>query len=76
MKNEPIITINGIVLTSGQAKTVRVSIDSFYLDLIENGLGDDQMGMSICETYIENLEKILELITRDCQLIKIRDRNV
>ncbi len=75
MKNEPIITINGIVLTSGQSKTVRVAIDSFYLDLVENGLGDDQMGVSISEAYLENLEKLLELLIRDPQLIELRGNN-
>lgn len=58
---EPRITINGVLLTIGQAMTVRVAIESFSTSLQE-GLGDDDMGQSITAGYqarIEDIRKVM-----------------
>jgi hypothetical protein len=55
---EPIITINGTLLSSAQAMTVRCAIESFASDLAWNGLGDDDVGRGICEKYIARIREI------------------
>jgi len=55
---EPSITINGTVLTPGQACTVRVAIESFAMDLQDNGLGSDSQGKRTAELYLNNIYEI------------------
>lgn len=49
--NEPKITINGVELTSAQSMTVRVAINSFLMDMINDGLGDDEHGKHMVKGY-------------------------
>lgn len=47
---EPTITINGAVLSSAEAMTVRVALSSFDRSLAD-GLGDDERGRAITAGY-------------------------
>lgn len=49
---EPTITVNGVLLSEGQAMTVRVALESFAIDLTENGLGSDEHGRKMTEGYL------------------------
>lgn len=62
MSCEPLITIWGKELTIGQSMTIRVAIESFALDLSQNGLGNDEQGKRIVEGYLKNIEEIRSII--------------
>ena len=55
---EPIIIINGVQLTDAQAMTIRVAMESFVMDLFENGLGDDKVGLELCQLYKDKISEI------------------
>ena len=59
---EPRITIDGIVLTTGQAMTVRVALASFTLDVKVGRLGSDEHGVAVTAAYKARLEEILKLL--------------
>jgi hypothetical protein len=59
--SEPAITINGHTLTSAQAMTVRVAIESFAVDL-QAGLGDDEHGRTMTAAYKDRIREIRGLI--------------
>jgi hypothetical protein len=56
--DEPKIIVNGTLLTTGQAMTVRVAIQSFASDLVENGLGEDEHGISMTKNYLDRIKEI------------------
>jgi len=56
--DEPIITINGHRLHTGQAMTVRVALESFAIDLQRDGLGDDEHGRRLTQHYLAAIEAI------------------
>lgn len=56
--DEPIITINGVLLTSAQAMIMRVALQSFGSDLIDNGLGDDETGKEMTKNYLSRIGEI------------------
>jgi hypothetical protein len=62
MSCEPLITVWGKELTIGQSMTIRVAIESFANDLMENGLGDDEMGKLMTKSYLEDIDEIRDLI--------------
>jgi len=55
---EPSITINGVALTLAQAATIRVAMESFAMELKENGLGDDHHGLFMTASYLGNITEI------------------
>ena len=59
---EPDIEVNGSLLSSGQAMVVRVALETFYRDLSENGLGDDEHGKKLLEAYVNCIKEIRELM--------------
>ena len=61
--SEPRITINGVELTTAEAMTIRVACSSFAADL-RDGLGDDEIGFSICRGYNVALGSIFKAIRR------------
>ena len=63
--NEARITINGVELTIGQSMTLRVALQSFAMDLKENGLGSDETGKSIAKGYLARISEMNNLIMRD-----------
>lgn len=58
------ITINGETLTFGQAMTVRVALESFASHLIENRLGEDDIGKNICRGYLDRISEIRKFLYR------------
>lgn len=60
--NEPEITINGNKLTEAQAITIRVAVESFYSDLEDKGLGNDQHGKAMVSLYKERINEIRNII--------------
>jgi hypothetical protein len=63
LHQEPTITINGTLLNSAQATTVRVAIESLASDLV-SGLGDDEHGRLMTAAYKARIQEIRELIFR------------
>jgi len=63
--NEARIIINGVELTLGQSMTLRVALQSFAMDLRENGLGDDETGKAIANGYLARISEMNTLIMRD-----------
>ncbi len=63
--NEARITINGVELTIGQSMTLRVALQSFAMDLRENGLGSDETGKAIAKGYLARISEMNDLIMRD-----------
>lgn len=59
---EPLITIWGKELSIYQSMTIRVAIESFAIDLMHNGLGDDDMGKKMVAGYMQRIEEIRALI--------------
>ncbi len=55
------IIINGTKLTAGQAMTVRVALESFYCELLERGLGDDETAKRIVAGYVVNIREIRKM---------------
>lgn len=51
MSPEPIITVNGTPLTSAEAMTVRVALETFDMTLAADGLGDDAHGKTMVKLY-------------------------
>jgi len=62
--NEARIIINGVELTLGQSMTLRVALQSFAMDLKENGLGSDETGKSIAKGYLARISEMNDLIMR------------
>lgn len=58
---EPTITINGHVLTIGQAMTVRCAIEAFATDL-SDGLGDDPHGQRMTIGYMQRINDIRKMM--------------
>jgi hypothetical protein len=59
---EPEIIINGIRLIEAQAMTVRCAVNSFIIDLQNNGLGDDEHGKAMARAYLARLREITEIM--------------
>ena len=62
VKDEPIITVNGIRLTDAQAMTVRVAIESFAMSLKTDGLGDDAHGKNMVALYRDRISEMRRFI--------------
>lgn len=60
--NEPSIFINGIKLFEAQAMSLRVAVEVFISDLMEDGLGDDEHGIAMKKSYLERLGEIRDLM--------------
>lgn len=60
--SEACITINGQNLSEGESMTVRVALNAFYLELIQHGLGEDEVGIAVCDGYLQNITTILKVI--------------
>jgi hypothetical protein len=58
------ITINGKELTSAQAQTVYVALQSFAMKLVyaKNPLGDDEHGKDMTVLYLKNYREINKII--------------
>ncbi len=61
---EPIISVNGTLLTDAQAMTVRVAIENFASDLLGGSLGDDEHGVKMTQGYMARIREIREAIFR------------
>jgi hypothetical protein len=69
MSTEATVTVNGYELTEGEAMTVRVALDAFRTNLIQEGLGSDEMGEKIAKGYINCVDNI-RVMSRTHQLIQ------
>lgn len=56
--NESEVIINGQNIGAGCAMTIRVAIEVFATDLIENGLGDDEHGKQMVKNYLSRIDDI------------------
>lgn len=45
--------------------TLWVALQSFYADLITDGLGDDEVGKGICEGYIARIRELNHLLLEE-----------
>lgn len=58
---EPVITIQGITLKSEQAMVLRVACSSFMM-VLEDGLGEDELGKTITDFYTVRMIEVLNLM--------------
>ena len=58
---EAVVKINGTRLGDGHAMTIRVSLNSFAIDL-EDGLGSDEHGKVMTIEYRKRISEILRLM--------------
>ena len=61
-RTEPTITINSVPLTTAQAMTMRVALESFATDLHNHGLGDDHHGTTMTHAYLAAIKAIRVLM--------------
>lgn len=62
--DEPRIIINGQTLSNAQALTVRVALESLAGCLSDEGLGSDEHGKMMIESYTARINEIREIIFR------------
>lgn len=62
---EPVITINGVTLSEGQAMAVRVACSNFDGWLVGNTLGEDDKELH--QNYRERLAEVFKLVLRNQQ---------
>ena len=60
--SEAQITINGVAITHSQSMTVRVALASFNTNLSVDGLGSDEHGKFMTESYLKNCKEINRFI--------------
>ncbi len=60
--NEAEIEINGNLLSIGQSMTIRVALESFAQYLAENGLGNDNHGKRMVNSYAERICEIRQFL--------------
>jgi hypothetical protein len=56
------ITINDVPLTTLQSMTVRVALATFAMDLNDAGLGDDEHGTIMTQSYLAAIRAIHRLM--------------
>lgn len=59
---ESVIIINGHKLSDAQSMTVRVAIESFASHLVNVGLGDDEHGLAMKNSYLNCINEIRTII--------------
>lgn len=64
---EPAIIINGTTLNDAQAMTLRCACSHFGSDLLENGLGNDEVGNAMTTNYLARLREIDQLLHSHCE---------
>jgi len=58
MNEEAEIIINGENVGPGCSLTIRVAVEVFSSDLIDNGLGDDEHGKAVLKNYLDRINDI------------------
>lgn len=61
-KKEASIVINGRILTKGERMTVNVALNAYEWHLMDDGLGEDQMGKDLAALYLQNIKEITKYI--------------
>lgn len=56
------IIMNGETLTPAMCMTIRVSLESFCVDLVAEGLGNDEMGIKLRDGYVECIKQIRNIM--------------
>jgi hypothetical protein len=56
--SEPLITVNGHILSDGQAMTVRVALEHLASQMRQIGLGDDDHGRAMAKGYCDRVAEI------------------
>ena len=57
-QREAEIVVNGHVLTSAQASTIRVALENMAMFLHSDGLGDDEHGKEMTKLYMQHIAAI------------------
>ena len=60
-RDEPTITINGLLLTTASAMTVRCAIEAFASSMAD-GLGNDEHGKAMADGYSANISAIRRMM--------------
>ena len=62
-RTDPIITINGVQLSDGEAMALRVAITAYHAQMAKpNALGNDTVGENIRKGYLSNLGRVQNII--------------
>jgi hypothetical protein len=61
-KQEPLITVNGTILSDAQAMALRCAVEAFAGSLTSDGLGDDEHGRIMVAAYLACLESVRKMM--------------
>ena len=61
------IVIGGVPISNAMSMTIRVAIESFAIDLREEGLGYDEMGKGIRDGYLNRINEIRQVISNSIE---------
>lgn len=62
LEPEPLVSINGVQLTSAQTVALRVAVSNYLTDLQDTDLGDDPHGKAVTKLYLARLQEVIELM--------------
>lgn len=65
MDDEATIVINGRECSPGEAMTIRVALEAFATDLVTNGLGDDEHGRKMTQSYLARVRDLRAKMATD-----------
>jgi hypothetical protein len=61
MTSYPKFSVSGVELNSAQCMTIWTALQSFAIDMKENGLGDDEHGKIMADAYRKRVIEINEI---------------
>jgi len=64
MTSHPKFSVSGVELNSAQCMTIWTALQSFAIDMKENGLGNDKHGKFMADAYRKRVEEINEICFR------------
>lgn len=62
IRREPLIRVEGELLTDAQAMTLRVAMESFASSLYTDGLGEDEHGKVMAVAYLNRIDEIRKIM--------------
>jgi hypothetical protein len=65
MSEEAKIIVNGVELNSAQSSTLRVALESFSFSLMNEGLGEDEHGLTMVKLYMQRVEEIRKALYKN-----------
>lgn len=61
----PVVMINNTILSTAQSLVLHNAINAFAMDLKLNGLGKNEMGLAMVDTYLRIINEIEEVFAKE-----------